>query len=423
MRLLPCFKSHYLAASTLFFIGGISSSVLFAADSLGQPNDDEWKFTLKNAYINRDFENPAIKDAGSWSQSASLFYTSKMRDTPLEIADKPLTIGVDASVQYAVRLSNDRHVADTVLPFDTQTHSQAADYLKHGATLKLGYDKTLLKVGELWLDLPVTSIDYSRQLLTSYWGENLKSQITDRFNVEVGRVEKVSPRNQEGFHKFAFTANGVTKYSDGLNYIDLRYQFTPTLKGEYYFGNMENLFNKHYVGLDHSWKQQNFTLNSKFKYFYAKNDGNSFDIEAQNIGLLETLKVKNHTFGLGYQEITGKSAYPIPDGFLPETYFINWNTTGFFKKDERSYHFIYGYDFKDYVPGLNAMVKYVYGNHFKAANGSKNMESESDIIVNYAFQQPYLKGLSLQYIRIDYGIKTGNDFGEDRFFINYCKKF
>ncbi|WP_228136122.1 hypothetical protein, partial [Acinetobacter brisouii] len=39
------------------------------------------------------------------------------------------------------------------------------------------------------------------------------------------------------------------------------------------------------------------------------------------------------------------------------------------------------------------------------------------------FQQPYLKGLSLQYIRIDYGIKTGNDFGEDRFFINYCKKF
>ncbi|TCB25405.1 outer membrane porin, OprD family, partial [Acinetobacter sp. ANC 4633] len=131
MRLLPCFKSHYLAASTLFFIGGISSSVLFAADSLGQPNDDEWKFTLKNAYINRDFENPAIKDAGSWSQSASLFYTSKMRDTPLEIADKPLTIGVDASVQYAVRLSNDRHVADTVLPFDTQTKSQAYDYLKH----------------------------------------------------------------------------------------------------------------------------------------------------------------------------------------------------------------------------------------------------------------------------------------------------
>ncbi|WP_162625990.1 OprD family outer membrane porin, partial [Acinetobacter sp. MB5] len=110
-------------------------------------------------------------------------------------------------------------------------------------TLKLGYDKTLVKVGELWLDLPVTAVDASRQLLASYWGENLKSKLTDRLDLEVGRVEKVSPRNQEGFHNFSFTMNGITKYSDGLNYIDLRYQFSPSLKGEYYFGNMQELFN------------------------------------------------------------------------------------------------------------------------------------------------------------------------------------
>lgn len=107
----------------------------------------------------------------------------------------------------------------------------------------------------------------------------------------------------------------MTKESDGLNYIDLRYQFTPTLKGEYYFGNLEDLYNKHYVGLEHNWKQPNFALTSKFKYFNAKDDGNTFDIDAQNIGVLETLKVKNHTFGLGYQQIMGESAYPLPDGF------------------------------------------------------------------------------------------------------------
>ena len=71
---------------------------------------------FKNAYINRDFDNDALKDTGSWSQAASLFYKSKMHDTPLIIADKPITIGADASVQYAVRLSSDKHVADTVLP-------------------------------------------------------------------------------------------------------------------------------------------------------------------------------------------------------------------------------------------------------------------------------------------------------------------
>lgn len=422
MTLLPRFKPHGLTASTLLVMGSFYSPLLAAAEAT-QTAQDEWKFTLKSAYINRDFDNPNLKDTGSWSQAASLFYKSKMQETPLHIADKPITIGADASVQYAVRLSKDKHVADTVLPFDTQTQSQASDYLKYGATLKLGYDKTLLSVGELWLDLPVTAVDASRQLLTSYWGTNLKSQISDQLYAEIGRVTKVSPRNEEDFKKFSFTANGKTVYSDGLNYLDLRYQLTPSLKAEYYFGNLEDLYNKHYVGLEHQWKQPNFSLSSKFKYFNAKNDGHNFDIDAQNIGLLEMLKVNNQSFGLGYQQIIGESAYPLPDGFLPETYFINWNATGFFKKNEKSYHLMYGYDFKDYVPGLNAMVKYVYGHDFKAANGEKNHESESNLILNYAFQQPYLKGVSLQYIRIDYDVKHGNDFGEDRLFVNYSKKF
>ena len=145
---------------------------------------------FKNAYINRDFDNDALKDTGSWSQAASLFYKSKMHDTPLVIADKPITIGADASVQYAVRLSSDKHVADTVLPFNKETQSQASDYLKYGATLKLGYDKTLLSVGELWLDLPVTAVDASRQLLTSYWGPILSRNFQINFMPKLVELKK-----------------------------------------------------------------------------------------------------------------------------------------------------------------------------------------------------------------------------------------
>ncbi|WP_445404042.1 OprD family outer membrane porin [Acinetobacter vivianii] len=419
--LMYTLKRHTLTFGLCTLISGVSPT-LWAFDP-NQPIQDEWKFTLKNALINRDYQNPEVKDFGSWSQGASLFYTSNLRDTPLHILDQPIQIGADASVQYAVRLSADKHVSDTVLPFDRQTQSQASDYLKYGATLKLAYDKTLLSVGELWLDLPVTTSDASRQLITSYWGTNLKSQLSDQLYAEIGRVEKVSPRNEEDFRRFSFTSNGQTEYSDGLNYLDLRYQFTPSLKGEYYFGNLEDLYNKHYVGLEHIWKQPSFSLNSKLKYFNAKNDGNHFKIDAQNLGVLEMLKVNNQSFGVGYQQIIGESAYPLPDGFLPELYFINWNTTGFFKKDEKSYHVMYGYDFKDYVPGLNALVKYVYGHDFKTANGEKNHETESNVILNYAFQQPSLKGFALQYLRIDYDVKHGNDFSENRFFVNYTKRF
>ena len=137
---------------------------------------------------------------------------------------------------------------------------------------------------------------------------------------------------------------------------------------------------------------------------------------------METVKYKNHSIGAGYQQIIG-DAYPLPDGFLPELYFINWNTTGFFKAKEKSYHVVYAYNFKDYVPGLNTVVKYAYGDSFKTADGKKNNESEWNLIGNYSFQQPMLKGVGLQYIFIKYDVKHGNDFNENRAFLTYTKKF
>ncbi|OAL76707.1 hypothetical protein AY606_12080 [Acinetobacter sp. SFB] len=50
--------------------------------SQAQTAEPEWKFTLKNAYIEQDFDSSGVKNFGSWSPSASLFYTSKMRETP-----------------------------------------------------------------------------------------------------------------------------------------------------------------------------------------------------------------------------------------------------------------------------------------------------------------------------------------------------
>lgn len=381
--------------------------------------EDNWKLFLKNAYIDRDYENSDLKDTGSWSQGISLFYTSDYQDTPIN----ELKIGLDADVQYAARLSNDKHVADTVLPFDVQTQSQADDFLKYGGTLKLKYNDNIVRVGELWLDLPVTSVDASRQLLASYLGVNINSKINEKLTLEVGRVAKVSPRNQEGFHKFSYTSKGIKHQSDGLNYVDFRYKVNNNFKAEYYFGNLEDIYNKHYLGLDHSLAlNTDMSLNSKFKYFNAQDSGHNIDIDSQNIGLIETVKYKNHSFSLGVQKIVG-DAYPIPDGFLPELYFINWNVTGFFKENEQSYHFVYGYNFKDYVPGLNVITKYSYGENIKMTNGQENTESEFNFIGSYNFQQNYLKGVGLQYLFAQYDVKHGNDFDENRVFLTYTKKF
>lgn len=379
--------------------------------------DNNWMFNLKNAYIERD--NSQIRDMGSWSQGISLFYKSDYYHTPIENFD----IGVDASTQYAVRLSKDKGVADTVLPFDKISNEQAKDYLKYGGTLKLKYNDNELRVGELWPNLPVTAVDRSRQLLTSYQGVSLNSKLSDKFIGEIGVISKVSPRNEENFHKLSFTKNGVTYYSDGLNYIDLKYQVFDNLNLEYYYGNLENLYNKHYLSGLYTYKvDQDTILSTKLKYFKATEDNRNYTIDSQNIGLMQTLKHDNHTVSLGYQQIVG-DAYPIPDGFLPETYFINWNTTGFFKSHEKSVHFLYSYDFKNYIPGLNATLKHVYGYDFRTKEGLKNKEQETDLIVNYNFQNNALKGLAFQWLFIPYKIDHGNDFTENRLFLSYTKSF
>ena len=201
----------------------IISNMALCAVAHAESNENQFKVVLKNAFIERNFDNDNIKDPGSWSQGISGFYQSKYIPTVLSIADKPIELGVDASLQYALRLSDDRHVDDTILPFDKNTQSQERHFLKYGGTFKVKYDTTELKVGELFLDLPITSVDASRQLLTSYWGGQLKSKLTDNLQLELGRVTQVSPRYEEGFNEFSVTTNGVKHYSDGLNYLDRTY--------------------------------------------------------------------------------------------------------------------------------------------------------------------------------------------------------
>lgn len=386
----------------------IATGMTFSQTAMAEEN---WRLFLKNAYVERDLDSKPLRE--SWSQAASLFYTSDYYKTGLD----KLEIGLDASAQYAVRLGGERNTPDSVLPFSNG--KQQSDFLKYGGTFKAKYDNTVLRVGELWTDIPLAHVDASRQLVSSYQGFNINSKINDQLTVEAGRITKVSSRNDEDFRKFTYS----TQTSDGLNYLDVRYKFNDNLKAEYYFGNMEDLFNEHYLGVDHTLKlNDSLSLLSKVRYFNAQDNG-SLDIDSQNIGILETLRYGNHSLGLGYQKIIGDAQPFTNDGFIPEPNFVNWNVTGFYKEDEESLHILYGYNFKDYVPGLTGTVKYAMGDNFKTATGLANEETELNVIASYNFQNPALKGLGLQYVYIDYDIDHGTDFVEQRAFVTYSKKF
>ena len=84
---------------------------------------------------------------------------------------------------------------------------------------------------------------------------------------------------------------------------------------------------------------------------------------------------------------------------------------------------MYGYNFNDYVPGSNGMIKYAYGYDFAGTSASNGRENETNYVLNYKFQKPKLAGLGLQWVFIDYRSKYGNDMQENRIFTTYSMKF
>ena len=135
-------------------MGAVLAPITAQADLV---DDSHLKVDMRNFYLHRDFTNsdaPSPK-VGSWSQGFDLQFASGYTDTPLQF-------GVDVNAQYAIRL--DSHGDDGTLPMDSSSGRTADDYSRAGATLKMKYSKTELRVGDMRPELPVAWHDPSRQL-------------------------------------------------------------------------------------------------------------------------------------------------------------------------------------------------------------------------------------------------------------------
>ena len=147
-------------------MGAVLAPITAQADLV---DDSHLKVDMRNFYLHRDFTNsdaPSPK-VGSWSQGFDLQFASGYTDTPLQF-------GVDVNAQYAIRL--DSHGDDGTLPMDSSSGRTADDYSRAGATLKMKYSKTELRVGDMRPELPVAWHDPSRQLDTIYQGAVLESK-------------------------------------------------------------------------------------------------------------------------------------------------------------------------------------------------------------------------------------------------------
>lgn len=400
----------------------ICSSGMVQADVV---KDAQVQVDFRNFYMHRIPDTKPIPEFEHWSQSASLSIKSGYAE-PIG----PVAFGLDGTVMHAERLmKNDNElVRDGTMPNDPVTGEQEQDQTQLGLTLKAKIAKTEVRYGQLMPKLPVVHIDHSRNLPTTFKGLMLESNDIENTKITAGRITRIQARDKDDYEKLTLDVNKTGEFSDGLNVFGVDYKVSPNLDASYFYGGLEDIYNQHYVGLKHQHKFNDTTrLVTDFRVFDTQDAGSSLqgEIDNQAYNFMSMLSYGSHKFGLGYQHMSGETAFPLLSGWTPAPFLTQWGSISFYKAKERSVQFRYDYDFAAMgIDGLYFMTRYIMADHIKHPTIDDVKESEFNIVLNYGIKEGLFKGLGFQYMLIKTDFENnGIKLDEHRFYTNYTYKF
>jgi hypothetical protein len=412
------------ASVRLGTLGSLLTIAIVPAVKADALEDSHLNLGLRNFYVDRDFKqsNAPKSRVGSWSQGFDLQFKSGYTDGPIQF-------GLDAAGQFAYRLDGGGGRApDTVLPYDKSTGEPVRDYGRAGLTAKVRMSNTEVRMGEQRPTLPVAYMDDSRQLVTTFEGATIESREWSKLTLNAGRFWKISTRESSNREDIYLFGDRPALSSDGLNFAGARYDFTPALNATYYFGQLEDIYQQHYLGLAYTLNfGDGYSLKNDVRYYNNREEGKqlSGDLDNRSLGLMTALKKGGNTYTLAYQRMFGDDAFPLLNGYAPQPYLVNWSTVAFYKASERSWQARYDYDFAALgVPGLRFMTRYLRGIDInRGANLADNVESERNFVMSYVVQSGPLQGLGFEGRNIKVKTRYGADFDENRLITTYTWKF
>jgi hypothetical protein len=317
--------------------------------------------------------------------------------------------------------------------FPSKSNGEAVDdFSSLGLTAKAKISKTELKLGTLQPKLPVIMTNDGRLLPQTFQGGQITSADITDLTLTAGQIEKVKGRNSSNNENLSLGgANGRSatgRDSNKFLYAGGDYKITKDLTAQYYYGNLDNFYKQHFLGLVHNWAIGPGVLKSDLRYFRSLDDGaNGSDKNYYTTGDYGTgitkgkvdntlysglflYSVSGHTFGGGYQVSNGDSDFPwLNQGDGSSNYTItDMQIQKFGRAGERTWQARYAYDFaKVGLPGLTAGVIYLRGDNIdttgkvgtaqKTVNATGANEWERDITVAYVVPEGTFKNLGFAW--------------------------
>ncbi|WP_158891778.1 MULTISPECIES: OprD family porin [unclassified Pseudomonas] len=435
----------------------LNLSLIAAANAAGFIEDSKATLSLRNFYYNSDNRNEASYAARNpskveeWGQGFLLNYQSGF-------TQGTVGFGVDAIGMLGLRLDGSGHAGrgtnsnqpGTMFPRETD-NSSVDEFSSVGATAKMKISETEFRYGTLLPKLPVVVSNDGRLLPQTYQGAQVTSKDIKNLTLTGGQLQSAKNRNstdQDQLSIAGSNSGATARDSNKFNFVGADYKVTKDLTLQYYFGQLEDFYNQHFLGLTHAVKLGDGTFKTDLRYFNSKGNGDNKDADTQGAfygstgyyggtrtrgevdnrlysGLF-TYSIYGHTLGLGYQSTSGDSNFPyLNEAGGASTYTItDIQINNFTRSGEDTWQARYSYDFGQLgVKGLTAGVIYQRGDNIRTSAGSDFMEWERDLTVSYVIPEGQLKGLGFTWrnamLRTDLPAATQRDQDENRLIVSY----
>jgi hypothetical protein len=420
------------------------------ATAAGFIEDSKATLGLRNFYFDRDDKNTANSnnEASEWGQGFIFNYQSGY-------TEGTVGFGLDAIGLVGIKLdsggdsSTPRSRAPGAL-FPLESDGSAVDnYGKAGVTAKARLSKTELRIGTLQPKLPVINFNDGRLLPQTFEGAQVTSAEIDGLTLTAGQLESTKTRSSTD--DIALRIGGAASFqgkaadSNEFIYAGGDYKITKDLTAQYYYGNLEDFYKQHFLGLTHNLALPVGALKTDLRYFNSGSDGKNGSLAGRTEGYkssgfwragdskngevdnntwsaLFTYSLSGHALSAGYQQVSGNSAFPfVSQGDGATAYLITDRQIGkFASAGERTWLAEYGYDFASAgIPGLKATVTYLSGSNIDAADSDRK-EWERDFRVDYTLQEGALKGMGLSWRNATFrGNTSAADQDENRLIVSY----
>ena len=427
-------KSSALGSAVI--LGALS----LQAGAVGFIEDSKASLELRNFYYDRNDVNTTDSsgEASEWGQGFMLNYSSGF-------TEGTVGFGLDAVGLLGFKLDGGGYKgkADSSRTpgqlFPLESNGKARDeFSKAGVTAKVRISRTEGRIGTLRPMLPVVRSNDGRLLPQMYEGGQITSNEIDNLTLIGGQLEHAVARASSD--ETGLSIAGASQFENKFYYAGGDYQISKDLKAQYYYGNLEDFYKQHFLGLTHSLAIGSGSLKTDLRYFRSSADGkndsgvagyasNGYygngvgrgEVDNDTWSAMFTYSLSGHSLGAGYQQVKGDSDFPfLNQGDGSDAYLITNRQIGkFLSAGERTWLAEYAYDFSHVgVPGLKASVAYLSGDNIDAVDGERK-EWERDLRIDYVIQEGSLKGLGFTWRHGMLRSNDRDDTDENRLIVSY----